>query len=467
MSFKDIQSIIEWIQKSWYEKYTGVVIFFAVFYAGRQFLSFVLKDSTDDLIIKNLWEMVTFGALLLAIFSLIIWFVNTRYPKRKKENIGIVIAIRDNSENARKVKQDVIDNFQSILSGIESGAFIELIELEDYHAKKVVDDDTAKIASNKTRGQFVIWGKSLNYEDQYRFDLRFMVRHRRLKKIQQQVVAQSFTEALIDKKWDFVARDILGAIPVTAQNIREIALYVIGIAAHLSGDFNTHKKLHSDLYNILHSDLKKRKDLSPVFQRLPFWLAETNSILGTQQYFLSNLDNAIDLNEKALAILPNHYGARLSKALYLFEKGDVLGSKKVIKQIKKQNRNSSLPDSAWRYSEAFLVLLEGNFERSFNLYKKALDGYVTDFTLNSVLVFLAEYYKKYQSKKELLFVQGLMYEKNNNMPGSLKMYEAFLKEVDRQKEEYDTFIRYAKESLKKIYREMSLKKEDQLPLSQL
>ena len=132
----------------------------------------------------------------------------------------------------------------------------------------------------------------------------------------------------------------------------------MGIASHLSYDFETSKKLHLDLYNILKNDKEKRKELSPVFQRLLYWLADSNVILGLQKYYLKNdLPNALLFTDQALQLQSSHYGAKVNKALYLFEIGDTPGSKKIIKSIKKQNAKHNVQDAAWKYSEGFLISL--------------------------------------------------------------------------------------------------------------
>ena len=278
------------------------------------------------------------------------------------------------------------------------------------------------------------------------------------------MVVRGFAESIVDKNWDFLEKDIIGSITTTAQNIREIAWYVMGIASHLSYDFETSKKLHLDLYNLLKNNKEKRKGLSPVFQRLPYWLADTYMIIGLQKYYIKkDFRNALLLTDKALQIRPSHYGARINKALYLFEMGDIRGAKIIIKSIKKQNAKHNFPDSAWRYSEAFLISLnEEDIHRGIKAYQKAFNEYVTDFTLNGVIQFLEDYIRKNPHKTQFLYILGIIYKrKKSNSPMAMKKLEQFLKQTKDDNTSAE-LKNQAKQQLKEIYRTILIPKDQQV-----
>lgn len=447
MTVDDCIKIIEWIKKNWYEPISLLFSIPIAFYISFRGISAIFNVT---------WlENFLVGAIGSFILVLI-WLLSSRTPKKGKNKIGVVIAIRDNTEEARKVRYDVIDKFQEIMVELPSGSIIELLPLKDVQARKVTNEKSATQMSNKTKAQFIIWGKSMSYAEKYKFDLHFIVRHRQLNLQEKKVVSKGFTESLVNKNWEFLEKDIFTGIVTTAQNIREIALYVMGIAAHLSYDFDTCLKLHGDLYEILKRDKDKREELRVVNARLPYWLSSTYIILGWQQYFAKNLNRAIELNRRSMDLQPFNYSAMLNMALYAFQNGDISTAKKIIKSIKKTNKKANLPDSAWRYSEGFLTLLEGKFESGLKIYQKAIAGYVTEFTISSVIAFLNDFLEKNSDKKQFIFILGLIYQKKkDNLPMAMKEFEKFLNET-KNDPVFGIFREEAKRLLREIYKILEL-----------
>lgn len=457
MKDEKVQNYIEWILKNWYEPFSLILTLPLTFYLVYEGSDFLFGKCPIVAIKNHFWEVQFGSALFCTIAVLFGWLFSRRAPRRRKDKIGIVIAIRDNSTEAEKVKKDVIDKFREIISELPSGTLIELVVLKDFLARTVTDEKSAVKMSNKTRSQFVIWGKSMNYGKQYKFDLHFIVRHRPLNLQEKNIVRKGFAESFVNKNWEFLEKNIFTCITTTAQNIREVALYVIGIAAHLSYDFDTSLKLHNDLFVVLRSDKDKRRELSVVNSRLPHWLADTYMIIGWQQYFTKNLDKAIELTNQALIIQPSHYGGKLNMALYLFQKGNVVDAKKIIKSIKKANAKINSPDSAWRYSEAFLMMLDGQLDRAFKLYQKALAGYVTNFTLDNLISFLVDFLKENPGKKQFIFILGLIYQKKkDNLPMAMVEFEKFLRKT-KNDPAMSILRERAKQALREIYKALDLK----------
>ena len=457
---------LTWLEKNWYEQYSLIILLPSLFYFSAQLFQFIFSESNINLINENFWPIKIASSSIITLLGLLCWLYTRHYPRRDKKKIGIVIAIRDNTDEAKKVKVDVVEKFQEIINNIPSGCNIDLLILKDFQAKKIIDLKTATKVSDKTNSQFIVWGKSIHYGEKYKFDLNYVVRHRPLKTQEQNLVVRGFAESIVDKNWDFLEKDIIGSITTTAQNIREIAWYVMGIASHLSYDFETSKKLHLDLYNLLKNNKEKRKGLSPVFRHLPYWLADTYMIIGLQKYYLQkDFYNALLLTNQALQLKPSHYGAKINKALYLFEKGDISGAKIVIKNIKRQNAKHNFPDSAWRYSEAFLISLnEKDIHRGIKAYQKAFNGYVTDFTLNGVIQFLEDYIRKNPHKTQFLYILGIIYKKKkNNLPMAMKKLEQFLEQTG----DNDIFTGLkdrAKQQLREIYRTIPVSKNQQISI---
>lgn len=456
---KEFQQIV----KYWYEPYIGFILPLFIFSISYPNLLKLLKESDRNILSLNAWGISVVVSVFLSLAALFFWFCTRNYPRRNKDKIGILIAIRDNSENARKVKEDVIDNFKNILSETEEKVQIEVLFLKDHLAKKVKDIKTAVVSSNKTKCQFVVYGKSQNYDNEYNFDLQFVVRHKPLEVKQKNKIEQGFVDVLINKNWSFVSENIFDAIPVTAQNIREIALYVMGIAAQLGGGFAVSDNLHTTLLEILKKEPAKRKILSPVYKQLPYWISDSRSVLALKKYTNKDLRGAYEINETALSIDSNNYSALVNKSVYLFQLGDIDESKKVIKRLRRRNARQNLPDSTWRYNEAFLVLIGGNLDRAFKLYKKAVNGYVTDFTFASSVNFLVDYYERNQDKHEVLFIKGYILEKKSYESLAIDDYESFIKKTENINK-YHIYRNKAIAYLRGIYKLIQIKEKDQMIL---
>ena len=228
--------ILLWIKSNWYEPFSLVVLLPISFWVGYKTANFLLIGSPYNLSAADLWWTARIAGLTLASIIFIIWLLSRRYPKTQKGKVGIIIAIRSNTLEAEKIRNDVVEKFLEIMKSSGVSRYLDLLVLKDFQAKKVIDEKTALRVSNECAGAFIIWGKSLSYRvdngnNQYGFDLSYQVRHRPLVPPAQAMVAQGFQEALVNKKWEFLERDTLRGIRITAANIREIALYVIGFAA--------------------------------------------------------------------------------------------------------------------------------------------------------------------------------------------------------------------------------------------
>lgn len=415
----ELLKVIDWLKENWFKWYSLLVSLPATALVTLKISGYFIEAASKT------YHVLTVAISVAFVFA--IWFYSRMYPKRQKDKIGIAVALRENTETATIIKQDVIDKFREVITELPSGHDIELIVLNDFHAKKVVDEESARLVSNKTQCQFVVWGKALNYNTQYKFDLHYIVRHRDLHPKEKQQVKRGFAESTVDKNWEFLEDDVFVGIETTAANIREIAWYVMGIASQLSFDFDFAKKLHLDLYNSLRNDEEKRKTLSPVFQRLPMWLADSYSVLGLNKYYAGDIETALQLTDEGLKYQPQHYPSLLHKALYVLLLGDLSESKKLIKQIRKQNTKKNLSDSAWRYSEAFLVTLEGDIQRGMKLYKKAFNGHTSQQTIDGVIDFIKQYMESNSDRIEFQYVLGQIYLKmKNNPPEALKYFEGFV-----------------------------------------
>ena len=456
---------LDWIIEKWFEKSSLLVSLPAALIGGYLITDFIFKESNIKLIDDYFWYIKTGVGILFLFITFSTWLYSRKYPKTKKDEIGIVVVLRDNSVDAKTVKNDVQDKFREIIKDLPIDNKIKLIVLKDFLARNVIDTETAIKVSNKTRGHFVVWGKALSYKfneasNQYEFDLSFVVRHRPLSSKEKNIIVRGFQESFVDRKWRFLQSDILNGIRTTADNIKEIALYIIGIAAFLSFDFRTSVNFHSILYDILLKNPDKRKILSPIYKRTKDFISDSLMIMGLENYHnTGDTKYAITLTEKSLELLPTNYAALVNKALYFFKNKRIDESREIIRKLKKMNSAHPFKDSSWRYSDGFLLFFEEDFENGVNAYKKGLDGYITDFTLNSVINFTENFVKENPNKVQFFYVLGIIYLiKNQNLPEALKNFEEFVKQADKNPK-YRILAERANSYLGQIRNRMGIKKD--------
>lgn len=442
MKFGELEFNIEELERIWFTD-QGLLLSSVVLLAAGFWLGSIIPVNGENKLFVSL--CITDLFLTIGYFF---WRFSRRFPKVEKGKVGIIIAIRDNTPEAEKIKKDVVDKFKEITENLPIGNKICVLIVNDFISKQITNIVSADKILDGCRGHFIIFGRTLNYKvkesDQYEFDLTFKVRHRPLDIRQKTVIQQHFDEAILSKQWHFLEENPFTIIKVTANNIREIALYVIGMASFFSFDFKTSLDFHETVYSLLNADRQKRDDLDVVYKRLKNYMADSKMFRGLQAHYESPNDqsaqnSALKANEEALNLIPNHYPALVNKAKYLFQLGDIAGAKDVIRIIKRMNSKhpSLVQDASWRYSDGFLLFYEGKFDRGRSAYKKAFSRNVTEFTLDGVINFLTDYLLKNPSAIQFYYPLGMIYYfKLANITMALKEFQSFLNEIEG-KSEYD------------------------------
>jgi len=448
-----IKDLRDFIKEQWESPFGFAIALAALSISPFFLLDPVLKDIPFQVIQAHPWHVKAgVGALLvLVIFSY--WLISRRYPKRDKDKIGILVAIKDDSELTSKIKLEVTEKLNEIIRSTTIGGLMQVLSLPNFRAKNVGDEHAAVKVSNKTDCQFVIYGRITNLGGQVEFNLSFTVRHVPLPPKQKRIIEQAFADSFVSKQWRYLEADALHGIRVTVDNIREICLYVVGIAAHQSYDFDVSRRLHEDLLTLLRSDPTKRAELSPVFHRLPGWIASSYTILALKAFFNeNNLPEALTLNGRALLFDNENTAAMVNQALFSFEAADTKEAKRMISLLKRRHARGRVSDGGWRYSEAFLLLYEGKFERGLVAYKRAFATYTNQYSLNSVVEYLKSYANKFPDRLEFQFALAhVLIMAKGNLPMALDPLEKFFNGGGATRPEYVSFVDTARSYLQSVY----------------
>ncbi len=449
------------IADNWYTKKGLIVCLIFIFVLVFYLSGFFYKDTSVILIESHLWITKIVSSFVACFIVFVYWFFSTKYPKKNKNKIGILIAIRDDDDKSSKIKNDIIEQLNTIITNLSCGPLIEVIGLPNQLSKNITSKEKAQKISDKTGCQFIIHGKLREYNGDFEFFPEFLVRHKPLK--DNKLVAQGFSDALVNKQWRFLEKETLDGIHITANNIREICLYILGIASHQSYDFNVSKTLHLELLTILRQDDQKRKELSHLFAKLPNWISDSLVSLSVYENFVSkDTQKAKELLDESLQYNPINFVAIQNLAFCIFELGDITGAKKMIGRLKRLNSRTSIQDVSWRYSEAFLLFLEGKYELGLRSYKKAFYGRVTPFSISTALGSIRSFLIKNPEKIQFKFALcHILIKQLDNFSLELSTLEKFYVEA-KNRTEMSMLVPITKTYLEESYRIGKIKESDRI-----
>lgn len=467
MNFEDFKKAYDFVLEKWHYSAGLLVSLLAEIATTFWLLNIILKDSPIKRVSESIWYIQIIVAAGIGLIIVVVWFYSRRYPKRSKDKIGILVALRDDTKDANRIKKEIIERLEQTIKETSSGDMIETSSIDNFRAKHITDPASAIKLSDKTKYHFVIYGKMVNFAGQVESNLQFLVRHRPLQLKEKQRVQQGFTEALVNKNWWFLEKDTINGIKVTAQNIREIALYVIGIAAHQSYDFETSHLLHEDLLNILKEDPTKRNELNPIYKGVYYWISEAYTALALIAFYQTqDVPLAVQLNVTALTYQSDNDAAILNQALYLFEQDDVPGAKRCIRTLQKRNSHGSNLNGAWHYSDAFISFYENKYERGLRAYKKAFRGRIPDFTYKGVIGYLKRYIVNHPEQVQFNFALAhILITNENNYPEALKYLESFCGSDDFTNIKYIPLIGLARQYLNDAYKTIGIPPDGQITIT--
>ena len=249
------------------------------FLAGLLLIAYVLISLLDPFLEKGIKEFSIRLIIYLTIFGIwtVLWIILKNYfPKKRKDKIGIVIAIRTENEKQKLlIKNDLVEGMKKLLKENSLLDLFHLIVLQDYKAikaSKIIDDynnkkkefikkkkfkDFNKAKENKIfeklnkkiNGHFYIWGtikKRQDIQPKYFINLDALVVHRPIKLIASRKIARDF-KAIMPKDISFFENFEVPGFEIASSQIFMAIRYITGIAAFVSRDIFIAFKLHNGL----------------------------------------------------------------------------------------------------------------------------------------------------------------------------------------------------------------------------
>lgn len=363
----------------------------------------------------KLFNIIEFNAEdLKALFRLLKEIVIRLFtPRNEKNKIGILVAIKtENEKEKRRLQNDLISDLRKYLDVSYIPPIFNVVELPEYHSKRVKDHHRSVKYLKRTRCHFIVYGKiferKIDNKLHYILKLEGAVLHRKTSQTISNTLAKEFTE-LLPRRWRFPESDELLGFEMTKDWLGIVAKYIIGIASHISGHFKLAHKIFTQLrQEITNAGLKKIPAVHEIARRLPLRLVETSDAISKQLYFMFTRTRDLKYIEGMKLYLdmirkfsPNDYNARNLRAIYFF-----LINRDVNRAIKELKGISIRPDATWRYNLGFLYAYQGRLKKSKKQYDLAFQGFVPPNIINETEVFMSDIISTEPEKFQLYFARG-------------------------------------------------------------
>lgn len=369
------------------------------------------------------------GLTLLVL--LIAWRRSRRIPRVKRGKLGIVICLDCESDDEREhVREDFVRTLRELLKGGELGEGIQVVVIPDHVAQGVRDNEDAEALRQKAGAHLLLWGRirlrTVGGEVRHILKLNGVVSHRPVSKPVQKELATEFSQllpqqVLIARENDFLAFEFLSLW------IDQVAKYIAGFAALISGDFNYAEKLFRTVEGALRSEPEDLPYVRMMNARLPKRLAEIYLARAKIAYnaWRKNHDaQALEAIGRELQNVPDTERERAVnlQAVWLF-----LGERDVEGAIRLLEHNRQVTDASWYYNLAFLYGYKGDLRKAIRLYR-ALENLDTPaIVLSQVEDFLALMMEREPGVFQLHYLLGfIMMTIRGDKIAAREEFEAFL-----------------------------------------
>lgn len=440
----------------WEKKLT---IFLVLITALLSLVYFFAGVTLTDIYKKIDWiEWAIISVALLGIF--LVWYFSRKPPVTPKGKIGIVIAIScEDKKERQRLKADFIAALNSEIGKGNSQHF-SILELSEYHARRITSQESARKYHKATGGHFIIYGhariRGHDGKDHYAIDLNASVLHSPMPKELSNAVSQEM-RALIPQQRLFAVSEEVKGFTITRKSVGLASRYIIGLASLLSGDLWTSFDLHLGLWNEIKQQINNEIELSSEYGflriKLPSNLA-TEGVLLASFVYRTKQENFLSKMERFLTVLkevdPRNYTAHLLRGIYYF-----LSERNIVKAKEEIHKSRNERDAAWQFSEAFLVAYDGDLEKAHKIYKRACVGLVANAAPLEVELFIHDVLTQEPSKIQLWYCLGMI---NYFSKGDLQLAKEDFEKFVTEARKINTFLKsvgYASSYISEIEKKLN------------
>lgn len=360
-------------------------------------------------------------------------------PKNKSKKIGLVIALdTENDKEKMRLENDLFAELSHNLSVSGVGNDFHLIKYPPKFSKKIKNTESANHFLRISKAHFMVYGsitqRNIEGKNSYVCRLHGLVRHIPIPNTSEvkERLQEDFSVSLPSKLFFAEDQELLG-FEMTRSLISYSARFIVGFAAMLSKDYLLGYRLFKDLHQELEkmpARIEHDPIVSEIYKRNKNHLAESIILLTAVDYRKYELDrNKSHILEQEIlidelqAIQPENYYGHLTKAMALFEKGEV------DLAIAELANNSISLEGTGHYSLGFLYVCKGDIDAALDHYRRASYKKPEGRILNDIEIFLTEEISKQnENETPLVFFRGLLnYKAKEDYALARKDFESFLK----------------------------------------
>jgi hypothetical protein len=431
-----METVAKMIEAHWPKKVIGLLVLpLTVFVFSFPALAAVTPE--------KYFAYAVIASLLISGASVSIWCFTTRLRRHPKGTVGFDLVIyHEDEKQGIRIQSDFIKHLRDLVLSEKSDTKFSFIKHSQYVSSNVVDRDSAVSLATKTRGSFVIFGKTkirnIHGLDQHVIEIGFCVRHSPIDVKISEKIAEEMRNSLTGELVLAQENDLY-LFRINAERIEIGSKYIVALAALVSGDL-----IYSE--TLFRSLIKRLKDVTAcessetakIRERLPSRLGEIGILRChklSQEYVFRNpdsdllkkLDQDLDRYEEYIHGWYNWY---LLKAMcHFLLRRDLDGAQKLISSCKR------FPDTTWRYSAAFLAAYSGDLQTAWSHYQKAFANPPSDPSVpNQCESFIKGILEIEPHQYQLWYCLGLInFRAKNDLEAARNDFRVFLQHTEKSK----------------------------------
>jgi hypothetical protein len=408
---KTALDLLALLQKQWYSHWTVVVIDLVLGY----FMLSPLYASIAWGSLNPMEKVLSAGslskaipvAIVIVIFT-IAWILSIRPKCIKKDRIGLVIAIKaENEVEYIRIKNDFIKTVTSLLGAADKR--ISVLALNEYHATQLLKGtEHLEYYHKRTNSRLLIYGSCCTRQQEgkpyYYLSINSSVSHMRIPIQLSNRIRRQMLEVLPTGNLIAVDSELVG-FQLMSDYFRLVAMYILGISAHVSRDPELALTFHEPLYRQLAATSKSIELVKILRSRCRRQvIAECIELAQIAYKTEKDVERMHYFANKVLELGPENWQAHLPEGIYLFiSKRDVQGA---IRESKLA-RNSI--DYIWLLNVAFLDAYCGDLDSAYHAYRSAFEKAITPDAHLQTEEFMRQILKDEPSKIQLYYCLGLIY----------------------------------------------------------
>ena len=399
------------LQKQWYSRATvlTVDVILAYFTVSPLYLSIGWGSS-------NPWQKVFSAetlsksmpfALAIAAFT-VAWAFSIRPKSVRKDRIGLVIVIKAENEFEQvRVKNDFIKTVTSLLGSADNR--ISVLALNEYHANQLLKG-TENLAyyHRRTNSRLLIYGSCCTRQQggkpYYYLSINSSVSHMRIPIQLSNKIRRQMLEVFPVGNLVAVDSELVG-FQLMSDYFRFVAMYILGISAHVSRDPELALTFHEPLLRQLGAASRSVELIKLLRNRCKSRvIAEYTELAQIAYKVEGDIERMHYFTVKMLELDPGNWQAHLQKGIYLFvAKRDVEGA------LRESHLAKNDVNSIWLINVAFLNAYSDDLDGAYHAYRSAFEKALTPDAHLQTEEFMRRIIKDEPDKFQLYYCLGLIY----------------------------------------------------------